>query len=82
MDITLISTDTDVWALGLRGISAVLRAAGHHTCLIFMTTHDELYSEGNLEDLASLARNTDLVGVSCLSRGSVKAKQTIEYLSA
>ena len=80
MDVSLITTDTDAWALGLRGISAVLKAAGHHTRLVFMKTHDELYTKGNLEEVASLARHSDLIGVSCLSRGSIKAKQTIEYL--
>lgn len=80
MDITLISTDTDAWAHGLRSISAVLKDAGHQTRLVFMATHAQLYAGETLAELASLARDTDLVGVSCLGRGSEKAKQTIQYL--
>jgi anaerobic magnesium-protoporphyrin IX monomethyl ester cyclase len=82
MNITLISTDRDVWAFGLRSISAVLKAAGHVTQLVHMTTSEKKFSEKSLADVASLARHADLVGVSCLARGSAKAAQLIESLRA
>jgi anaerobic magnesium-protoporphyrin IX monomethyl ester cyclase len=80
LEITLISTDMEVWALGLRSISAVLKAAGHHTRLVFMVTEEPLVSESALEDLVSLAESSALIGVSCLAQGSDKARQVIERL--
>lgn len=80
MDIILISTDLDVWTFGLRSISAVLKAAGHSTRLIFTTTKDRLLSQTTLYELGSLTHQADIIGVSCLARGSDKAKQVIEFL--
>lgn len=80
MHITLISTDRDVWALGLRSVSAVLKAAGHVTRLIFLATDEMQFSEENLADVASLTSDADLIGVSCLARGSAKAAQLIQSL--
>ncbi len=80
MDITLLSTDSDTWAFGLRSISAVLRAAGHNPRLVFMGTNEQMLSKRDLDDLVSLTRETDLLGISCLARTSEKAKQVIEYL--
>ena len=80
MNVLFISTDMDPWALGLRSISAVLKKAGHCTQLIFMPTQDKLYSQKNLDDLISFVRGVDIVGISCLARGSDKAKQIIDSL--
>ena len=80
MNVLLLSTDLDVWALGLRSISAVLKAAGHNTSLVFMTTNERRFNKTALEELALLARHFEVVGVSCLARGSEKAKQIIEFL--
>jgi radical SAM superfamily enzyme YgiQ (UPF0313 family) len=80
MNITLISTDKDVWAFGLRSISAVLKAAGHVTQLVHMTTDENQFSKKVLTDVASMSRHTDIIGVSCLAQGSAKAAQLIESL--
>ena len=80
MNVLLISTDKDVWALGLRSISAVLKAAGHHTSLVFMATEESIFPASTLDELISIARPADLIGVSCLAQGSDKAQQVIERL--
>jgi anaerobic magnesium-protoporphyrin IX monomethyl ester cyclase len=80
MDVVFISTDLDTWALGMRSISAVLRAAGYHTRLLFMVAEDELFSEKQLLALASLVEDTGVIGISCLAKGSDKAKQIINFL--
>ena len=80
MNVTLLSTEMDVWVPGLRSISAVLKAAGHVTQLIIMATNEKQLSKENLDEVASLARHADIIGVSCLARGSAKATQLIESL--
>lgn len=80
MSITLVHTERDAWALGLRSISAVLKAAGHVTQLAYMTTNEQQFSKENLADVASLARHANTIGVSCLAQGSAKATQHIESL--
>jgi anaerobic magnesium-protoporphyrin IX monomethyl ester cyclase len=80
MNIVFVSTDMENWVPGLRSISAVLKAAGHFTQLINMTTNERQFSKENLDDVASLTRHADIIGVSCLARGSAKAKQLIESL--
>ena len=74
MNITLISTDNDIWALGLRSISAVLKAAGHNTSLVLLKTSDLCLDQQILDDLGALARSSDVVGISSLAQGSEKAK--------
>jgi len=80
MKIALIYTDWDIWALGLRNISAVLKNAGYQTRLIFMGTDKTLYSNQVLEEVKDLVKASDLIGISCLSRGSEKAKQVIKFI--
>ncbi|MCE5257574.1 MAG: B12-binding domain-containing radical SAM protein [Chloroflexi bacterium] len=80
MEILLISTDIDVWVLGLRSISAVLRSAGHNISLVCMTSPEKLFSPSALDELTSLSRTKDIIGVSCLAQGSDKAEQVIEHL--
>ena len=80
MDITLISTDIDTWSFGLRSISATLKAAEYTTRLIFAGTNEQRFSNHQLDGIATLARQTDIVGISCLARGADKAKQLINYL--
>jgi anaerobic magnesium-protoporphyrin IX monomethyl ester cyclase len=80
MNFLLISTDMEVWALGLRSISAVLKAAGHDTRLVFLPTAKRFVTETILNELVLLASDMDIIGVSCLAQGSDKAKQIIERL--
>jgi anaerobic magnesium-protoporphyrin IX monomethyl ester cyclase len=80
MNILFISTDMDPWALGMRSVSAVLKEAGHSTRLIFLPTRGKLYSKDILDRLDSFVNGIDLIGITCLARGSDKAKQIIEWL--
>ncbi len=80
MNIVLISTDTDTWALGMRSISGSLLAAGHLAKLIFMSSKAALFSRETLSELAELVQDADIIGFSTLAQGSEKAKQAIEFL--
>lgn len=81
MKTTFISTDIDLSALGMRSVSAAVNEAGHQTQLIFMPTENTLYSKKTLDELIALVSDADIVGISCLARGSQKAKQVAELLS-
>jgi len=80
MKIVLISTDDDPWALGMRCVSAVLREAARPPRLIFMETEKASYSPKILAELDELVRDADIIGFSCLARGSERAKQVIRHL--
>ncbi|MBW1929147.1 MAG: B12-binding domain-containing radical SAM protein [Deltaproteobacteria bacterium] len=77
MNIALIHTETDYWALGSRIISAVLKREGHDSRLILMGSPERQYSPDTLSALKGLISDADIVGVSSFSRGSEKAKQVI-----
>jgi anaerobic magnesium-protoporphyrin IX monomethyl ester cyclase len=71
MRITLISTYTHPVALGLRYISAELRAAGHDTEIFLMQSRRDTtrpdWSNPALEDLIERLRKSDLIGVSLMT---------------
>ena len=80
MRVALLYTDNDPWALGMRNLSAALKKAGHHTKLILIGSNKKRYSNRVLEQTKELVKDSDIIGISCLSRGSDKARQVIEYL--
>ncbi|MDR3575116.1 MAG: radical SAM protein [Anaerolineaceae bacterium] len=80
MKVTLISTEGDVWALGMRCVSATIKEAGHSTCLIFMETNKPAYPQKTLDELIELVKDTDIIGFSCLANGSERTKQVIKKL--
>jgi len=80
MNITLICTDDDNWALGLRSISSALKEAGHRTRLVFTNTGNGFFRGHGLENIKSLSENSDLIGISSMSRSSKKAKAIINAL--
>ena len=82
VDIALICTDSDLWAFGTRLISSVLKRAGHTTRLILLASDSPEYSAQSLAEAGELARQSDLVGLSCYSRGSRKARQVADCLRA
>ena len=82
MNIALICTDSDLWAFGTRLISSVLKRAGHSTRLILLASDSAEYSAEVLEEAGELVRQSDLVGISCYSRGSRKARQFAAGLRA
>ena len=75
MRITLICTDSDEWAFGVRMMSAVLKRAGHSPRLILLSTESAAYSEDVLEQTAELAAGSGMVGLGCYSRCASKAHQ-------
>ncbi len=80
MRVALIHTDSDPWALGMRSVSAVLKEAGHPTRIILMGSSERFYSQQVLEEAKEIAKDSDIIGISCVSRGSEKARQVIEHL--
>lgn len=80
MRIVLIYTNRDRWPLGMRSVSAVLKKAGHHTRIILMGSSSEFYSRQTLREVKDLVKDSDIIGISCLSRGFGKAKQVIKCL--
>src|ERR1017187_8184954 len=63
-------------------ISSVLKRAGHSTRLILLASDSAQYSPEVLGEAAELVRQCDLVGISCYSRGSRKARQLTAGLRA
>jgi anaerobic magnesium-protoporphyrin IX monomethyl ester cyclase len=80
MIIAFIYTETDRWALGIRSVSAFLKRAGHTTRLLLTGPRDDLCSENALLEIGDLVKDIDVIGLSCFSRGSDKAKQIADYL--
>ena len=80
MNVSLIYTEPDIWAFGMRSISAFLKEAGHHTQLVFMGSQESCYSSRSLEKVRELVRDSDIIGISSMSRSSIKAKQLLRDL--
>jgi anaerobic magnesium-protoporphyrin IX monomethyl ester cyclase len=80
MNISLIHTETDPWALGIRNVSAMLKRGGHRTRLIIMGPSEQCYSPGACDALRELVRDSDIIGISSFSRGSDKAVQIADHL--
>lgn len=80
MKVTLISTDADIWSFGIRTLSSVLRDAGHSPRLLFLPSDSPQYGPEVLEQIHGLTRDSGLVGISSLSRGSRRAQQVCTYL--
>jgi anaerobic magnesium-protoporphyrin IX monomethyl ester cyclase len=79
MRITLIDTDSG-WAWGSRMISAVLKNHHHQTRIVLMKSDRPDYDAKELCALESLAADSDLIGVSCHSMGSEKARTILQHL--
>ncbi len=77
MKVVLISPYSDISALGIRGISAVLKSAGHETRLIFLPyqfpeieyRRDFMsrYSPAILDQVTQLCQGCDLIGMSLMT---------------
>ena len=79
MRITLIDTDS-TWGWGSRMISSVLKSHGHHTRIVLMNSDKPGYSAVQLDAMESLAADSDLIGLSCHSKGSDKARVVLQRL--
>jgi len=80
MHITLICADDDIWAAGMRSISSALRSAGHETRMIFAGSLKVSLDRPTINRVASLARESDIIGISSMSRASERAKTLIAGL--
>jgi anaerobic magnesium-protoporphyrin IX monomethyl ester cyclase len=80
MHITMISADDEIWAFGMRSISSTLREAGHHTTMIFAGASNVPVNESVIRGISSLVGDSEIIGISSMSRGSVRAKTLIEGL--
>ena len=80
MNIALIYTEEDPWAFGMRSIAATLKTRGHQTIMIVMSSDEERYTNEALNEMFFLVSQVGVIGVSCFSRGSEKAKQILNYL--
>lgn len=86
MKVTLVSTQTNTIALGLRYVSSWLKRAGHDVQMIFMTakrgTSKADFAEPLIEDLVEHLRERDLIGMSLMTntfhRASVLTRRVRE----
>lgn len=90
MDVVLISPYSDIAALGIRGISAVLKKAGHHTRLIFLPyqfpeiehRRDFMcrYSSAVLDQVTGLCEGAGLIGISLMTNYFEQAATLSQHL--
>jgi len=84
MKITLITTGSVPYALGLRVLSSVLKKAGHEVKFICMKSGENyynLYTKKELSQLKELCKKDGLIGLDCFSSTYLKTKQVIAYLN-
>lgn len=80
MQISLICADDDIWASGMRIISSVLRKAGHKTTMIFAGSPGVPIDRPVAQRIAELVGDSEIIGISSMSRGAQRAKELIEVL--
>ena len=90
MDVVLISPYSDISALGIRGISAVLKHAGHSVRLIFLPyqfpeveyRRDFMcrYSPKVLDQVTELCRGAGLIGISLMTNYFEQAATLSQHL--
>ena len=80
MNITLISADDEIWASGMRSISSTLREAGHVTTMIFAGAAEASLDSSVMAGIVSLAGDSEIIGISSMSRGSSRAKALLQGL--
>ncbi|MCD4654213.1 B12-binding domain-containing radical SAM protein [bacterium] len=90
MDVVLISPYSDIAALGLRGISAVLKNAGHNVRMIFLPyqfpeiehRRDFMitYSQTILDQVTELCRGAGIIGFSLMTNYFEQAATLTEHL--
>lgn len=81
MKITLISPYENIYAIGVRILSASLRQAGHDVKSIFLLNYFyEPYKKKVLEDVVELSRGSDFVGISLMTNLFTNTLQITESL--
>jgi anaerobic magnesium-protoporphyrin IX monomethyl ester cyclase len=76
----MISADDEEWAFGMRSISSTLQQAGYRTTMIFAGSSKAHINESVIREIAALVGDSEIIGISSMSRGSVRAKALIEGL--
>ena len=77
MKVALISVDPDVWAVGTKILSSVLKKQGHEVQMILLmvkSSSDE-YNDNELDELADLVKDADIIGISLMSISLHRAVQ-------
>lgn len=79
MRISLIDTDNR-WAWGSRILSSVLKKRGHQVRILCMVVDKASYSAEELMQVKDLVRDSTILGLSCCSGGSDRARQILEQI--
>jgi radical SAM superfamily enzyme YgiQ (UPF0313 family) len=83
MDITLISTSTFPSDQGIRTLSSILKKAGYNVKLVFMCLSEDYsknYSLKELRQLASICKNSKLIGINSYASTANRAATIIFFL--
>jgi hypothetical protein len=90
MNVSLISLDQELYCVGVRILSTCLRQAGHSVQCIFpppkATTNSKIskfkieYSAKSLNEIRSLCKVSDLIGLSLMTNQFIPAVSITEYL--
>jgi hypothetical protein len=90
MNITLISFDRELYCIGIRILSAVLRKTGHNVQCVFLPTEYEKksgsgkfqknYPDDLLDSLYSLCGRSNLIGMSLMTNQFIQAVQVTKFL--
>jgi anaerobic magnesium-protoporphyrin IX monomethyl ester cyclase len=89
MDVTLISFDRELYCIGVRILSAVLRKAGHNVQCVFLPIghskqsglgkFQETYPENLLDSLYTICKQSRLIGMSLMTNQFIQAVQITKY---
>lgn len=80
MDVTLICADDDIWAIGLRSISAALKEGGHSTRMLLTSSRNGGPGPKAEDNIRAFAAQSGLIGISSMSKNSKRAKRLIRAL--
>jgi radical SAM superfamily enzyme YgiQ (UPF0313 family) len=79
MHISLVDTDNR-WAWGSRILSSALKKQGYQVRIVCMWTKNRNYSAQELQQLRQLVANSAVMGISCCSGGSERARQVLDII--
>jgi anaerobic magnesium-protoporphyrin IX monomethyl ester cyclase len=81
LEISLIYSEKDIWAFGIRSVSAMLKKAGYRTKIIVVTEIIKgIKSTILFNNLREQIKSSELIGIGCFSPGSDNAFQIIEQI--
>ena len=80
LHVSLLHTDSESAAFGIRSISSALKHNGHRTQLLLLGSHEPRYDSRTLESIKEMVMNSDIIGFSCFTRTSAKVQQLADFL--